>query len=403
MKNLYAKPIPHQMMAQPNGFCTRLYEVLVSWPHLEVKVIQIIPLGDDDIVVAENGAVLEIGITKRAYLAIFKEAHTFHHTELDRHLENLPGYLHGCSVEKLREIYVLTIGYMLTTNENYTLLRVHELVTFLLFERLSNGGDFLLQELDIATSLVSSRLKRINKSPSLFLWIKYLLVQLVYQDLENTTVVFKRAITRILKASQLHYANYYAGGLLRTLIRWNGVFLSLHSGPARAINLYIFTELTHACRTTLTDVSLWSTLEVYLLQELGAECDWEYIRTDYNRAVAKLRALQKGAPLQYMDTENRPLHTPRKEEALAFIGDQVSWLLQVTCVAATPYVALLRPLAVLGVLDSSPAYKDVVSTLGKMTATAPPEDQQHDSALFKEQQGFFLALLALQKALSSYL
>lgn len=390
-------------MGQARPFCSRLFAVLLSSPHLEVKVVEVIPFADEDVVVAENGNILEIGVTKRAYLAIFKEAHSFHRQELDQHASNIPAYLSSCSTERLREIYVCTIGYMLTTNENYTMVRVHELATFLLSERLADGGAFLLQELDVISSLVSSRLKRINKSPSLFLWLKYLLVQLVYADLGSTTELFKKVVARVLRASQLHYANYYASGLLRTLIRWNGVFLELHGGPAREINEHIFTELTVACRATLTDVSLWSTLEIYLLQQLGVEPDMEYITTDYNRAVEHLMELQNG-PLTRMSLPKKGPQTPdASEKTLSFISSQVSWLLRVRCVAATPYVALLRPLVVLGVLHGSPAHHKFLATLGQMKAqSAPAAEQGPLSAVGSEKQAFFHALSAADKVLSSY-
>lgn len=201
----------------------KLYEIITK--DGQTKVILMIDSNDDAIVAFET----DIGLSKLVYLRMFKQVWTQWH-EWDKE-----------TMENTWELYYMTIGYFVTTNENHTLLLLHEkLVNLLIIE----DPQFINKEINLISTLLCSRLKRINKSSSLW----FLLQKLIQQENDFNMELI---VERVFLSCQHHFANYYANNFLKFLIR---------DGYGDIIG----GKLLLACKSNLRDVSLWSTLEVWL-------------------------------------------------------------------------------------------------------------------------------------------
>ena len=64
----------------------------------------------------------------------------------------------------LRELYLMTLGYLITANDHHSIMNLHELIVQIL-------GNFEA-DIEIISCFLTSRLKRINKSSLLWHWMK---------------------------------------------------------------------------------------------------------------------------------------------------------------------------------------------------------------------------------------
>ncbi|CUM67178.1 uncharacterized protein PRCAT00004871001 [Priceomyces carsonii] len=262
---------------------------------------------------------LEIGLTKKTYLSIFKEAHTHWH---ELNTLDIKDYLERASEKEVWELYLMTLGYLISTNENHTIFNIHELVVMKLYYR--KGRSFLLDEFNIMTSFASSRLKKINKSSSLWFWIKKLTLLLVFSQSgtdEESVTLYRKLIDRTLKSASLHFANYYAFNFFRWLHQLNCVL------GYKSINQYMLEELLLKCHQSLKDVSVWDTLLVVLL---GEPKDFRFAVEEYNY-IAHAYSLNE---IQYEEVKMK-----NNEE---LILRELSWLLNVKCPYETPYISLIN-------------------------------------------------------------
>lgn len=332
--------------------CRQLYNILTEMPSVTSKIIQLIPTTEASetfTTFRTDENILDIGLTKKTYLSIFKEAHFFWHNSLVPYAPNFEEY--WCNDrEKLINTYYMTLGYLLTTNENHTILRLHELTFWQIWRTSPNSRQFLLFEFEVLTVLISSRLKRINKSPSLWLMIKKIAIVLIFHEIVTANVkdiveLYQLLVNRILKSCELHFANYYASGFLKWCIRFNFIlYKNTDSTEIRSLmsemNAMILSSLVLLCRQKLSDVSLWTTLEVYL-RECNSKLDpSEHTIDEYNMVIDELTILS--------NVELTKISTLREKTMPAFDVDefqlqQISWLLKANCSFLTPYMALISP------------------------------------------------------------
>lgn len=310
------------MQTEKLPLCQRVYDILTlqhTW-----KIIEVVPaLGGEQAVTGietyEDGQTLVVGMTKKTYLAIFVEAHHFWHAEISP--RRRIGYLESLDPEKLWEVYLVTVGYLLTTNENHTIVELHYEVLMLLVQIKDGNGNkqngnqgVLVAEFEFISGLINSRLKRINKSSSLWFLMKKLTIMFIQQDPKLYDLLVERAF----KSLELHFANYYAANFIKWLIRYN-----ILTGKD---NSSIRHHLQAHCRAKLTDVSIWTTLEVYLTASLGLE-------PDILQYTAEESAVRNPV------TSSTGIQDQQK-----FVEEQIQWLLAAECSVITPYRCLITPL-----------------------------------------------------------
>lgn len=264
----------------------RLYDAIHTL-QCPLKVISIIP-GEQQfsVVTDDDQRTLEIGVLMDTYLALFKQCHDLQHAELE-----------------LWDEYILTVGYLFTTNENHTMILRHwEAVQRLVAER---GPQFLDTELDVVSTLIASRLSRINKSSSLWLLIRKLVAQ---KGLPLT----ESLMARVMASLRHHFANYYAANF----VRWYVAVLLDQGQDITSILEAVVAE----CRANLRDVSLWSLLGFILAPEVEG-----YV-SEYERFGGSKRGL---------------FNTKRHQMEMQQVAvDQIQWLLLVKCPYENPFVVL---------------------------------------------------------------
>ena len=242
-----------------------------------------------------DGAVTAIGIPKSVYLRVFKAAHTQWHAD---------------AAGPPQEVYRLTLAYLLTTHENHTMMRLHRDAVLHLA---ATNPSVLHDEFKFVVALVTSRLRKLNKSPMLWHWLRQLSVAIGV--FEPGLPHLARLLEAVLALCEVHFANYYAADFGRWCVR----VLRATNAP-----LQQFTDnLVAQCRRHLTDVSVWSLLQVVVNpgpHELAATA-W---------AVASYNSLGGAiAP---------PAHIALQPDLARL---QMHWLIKVKCVVATPYRCML--------------------------------------------------------------
>lgn len=224
------------------SLATQLWTTITSDFH-ECKTISIIP-GDDQFITAADATTgtLEIGLSKDVYLKLFQECHHQQHVELTPWDE-----------------YIMTVGYLVTTNENYTILNRHVAAVDKI---ISERPQFLQQEIDFISTLLASRLKRINKSPTLWHLFRRLVVK---QRLPLSQTLMLR-----VKASLCnHFANYYATNFLRWYV---SVLLDQGEDIEGVVDMVV-----QLAKANIGDVSLWLLIGFILVPEP------DYYIQDYKR------------------------------------------------------------------------------------------------------------------------
>lgn len=350
--------------------CRRLNDIIIEMPNITSKIIQLIPAtesaSDPFTTFRTDENTLDIGLTKKTYLSIFKEAHIFWHNNLVPYAPNFEEYWHN-DREKLINTYYMTLGYLLTTNENHTIIKLHELTFWKIWKTSPNSRQFLLSEFEILTVLISSRLKRINKSSSLWLMVKKISIALIFHEIMNAEVpgtieLYQVLVNRILKSCEIHFANYYASGFLKWCIRFNFIlYKNTDSTPIRRymaeMNAMILNGLVLLCHQKLTDVSLWTTLEVYLRESSRKLSSSEHTIDEYNLVIDQLTTLGKADLTKINALSEKVMPEFDVED---FQVQQINWLLKANCSALSPYVALITPLPVLS-LETSLQLQTMIS------------------------------------------
>ena len=108
-----------------------LYEAITSSCRSQ-KIIQIvqIPQNENRIATYDDKAndTLEIGISKPTYLAMFKQSHDYWY----RYMESSQCTLDKLEITILRELYLMTLGYLITANDHHSIMNLHELIVQIL-------------------------------------------------------------------------------------------------------------------------------------------------------------------------------------------------------------------------------------------------------------------------------
>lgn len=333
--------------------CHQLYKTIVETPYVKLKIVQLIPPTEDisDLfsTFQTDNDTIDIGLTKKTYLSIFKETHTFWHSNLVPFAPDFEEYWLDDD-EKLKNAYYMTIGYLITTNENHTIIRLHELLWWQIWKKSSDRKQLLVSQFEILTVFISSRLKRINKSSSLWLMVKKIAIALILNDMVSSkekcpVEMYRLLIHRVIMSCKVHFANYYASNFLKWCIRFNSIVSKIHEdsevrSAMASMNCFILENLVAICRENLSDVSLWTTLEVYL-RECNKHPDVsEYTIGEYNAIIDQLSTL---SGVEFHKITVMTIKTTPEFDSENFLLNQITWLLKANCTVLTPYIAILNP------------------------------------------------------------
>ena len=272
-----------------------------------IKIIGIVPQsGEEDFIIHEEGDTLEIGLTKQIYFRIFKESHEVFHTHHEDRLR-----IDSLSHSNMEELYYMTLGYLITTNEHSTIIALHEE----LVERLGNHE----YDLEIVSCFLTCRMKRINKSSMLWHFVKKLTMIRLSKDSDVS-----QFLCRALVSCELHFANYYGNNYLQWLI----VLCK-----SKEVELNEFQNmLIDLCRKHLLDSSLWGTLKMAFNPD---KVLIEYVTLVYYNSLTGESLLKKFPRVDYNDT----------------VVTLFEWLLRLYCQYKTPFLVLIESTNSLTILD----------------------------------------------------
>lgn len=292
------------------NLCYQTYDIL-TLHHRQEKILQVGPVESDGFLVVESdvesefgGSIVEIALNKRTYLAIFKQAHDYWHDCRSQFKS-----IETQSTDKLWDLYKVTVSYLLTTNDHHYIVGIHENILTELYNR---GEPILDTELEIISTLISSKMRKVNKNSLLWHLMKKL-----------TTIngtVDEITIYRIFKSCQYHPCNYYASEFLIWLVRVRRLL--------GQDNELIEQLLVKSCRSDLLDVSLWITLKQYL------QINNEVVISDYNVMVDDVNSKFKSHISHLVAKQHLEDHSH-------LISTQLNWLFTIKCQNETPYILLV--------------------------------------------------------------
>lgn len=265
-------------------FARQLYQKVCLQSHLTVLEVSPDP-GAPDVLVVEN----EIIVAKKNLYKHFALAHTSLQQRLLRTETD--------AVSDPEDDYYALLLYLLTTNENHTVLRLHETDFWRVYY--SRSGEhqrqWLRNEFRFILGVLNSRSSRINKSSSLWFWMKKLSIMCIFSKLSTANgddQVFAdldMLVECITSSSKLHFANYYCHGFIKWTVSVS-LRVSIVSGSidARILNLYNLVK--QLAMSHLRDVSLWTTLRV-LLRLLSGHRETQlhqFVCEEYNMLLQQL-------------------------------------------------------------------------------------------------------------------
>ncbi|PIS54184.1 hypothetical protein CJI97_003884 [Candidozyma auris] len=278
------------------------------------SVLQLLPSVPDGEILyheTEENDVLDIAMSKKTYMLIFTEAHTFFGAK---------GYkfkLETFTEPELEKLYMATNGILLTTNDHFTVWRTHRDVVLEMLRRGDKGA--IERDFTYTMFLATSKLKRINKSSVLFTWIRKLFVAL-----SNDKNVAKLLIFRLLRSMEVHFANYYAGFTTQWLVQ------VLQAKADEEILLFLGKNLREKCRTHLGDVTLWGCYSMWLNASKLDHFALQQFKED------ERFWRNEGIKVEELDIDSSGSRKP----VIVDVDADLDWLLKVQCPRYTPFECL---------------------------------------------------------------
>ncbi|CDR39651.1 CYFA0S03e05754g1_1 [Cyberlindnera fabianii] len=267
---------------------------------------------------------LEIVMFKSTFKEIFNECHP----KLDKFLQE------GQVVrdeQHLAELYLVTIGMMLTTNENHSVISIHDDIVMKMLscsphknfctDIILEPSSFLLRELFLLQTLLNSNIAKINKSSSLWCLLRKLFI---YVDSTRSfnKIPSKFFLYTPLASAKMHPSNYYA---------WNFLTFTINVSKLKATcNFFIecTKDVEKFCKQNLTDSSAWSCYTNIIEMNPAAlrmTCE------EYNK-------YSSGEKLEFVH-QRVAVGMPSPREKLM---DMSKWLWDSKCVSDIPYHAFGR-------------------------------------------------------------
>lgn len=333
-----------------------IYDAVVS-TKCRYSTLQFVSGGDGVQIYEDDTVTCEIGFSKKTWLAIFTEGHQY----FELHPFGLQE-VSSMSNDELDSFYMATNCLLITTNEYSTIWRLHEQAVGEIYRR-SHGNNaektsknlnitILSREFTFCLGLCTSRLDRVNKSSSLWMWIRKLSAALIFQ-FESFSVL--DVAEHVLRSMDLHFANYCASYTLLWLMDVGAELGVVKTSEEEQIAQL----LRERCRGSLNDVSLWRLLGAVL-----GGIHSQYSLHHYNQVCTHMSTVLGQLMQALPQREVIPLHQKRISGQLFPDGiDDLQWLLVVECTVDTPYQCVLR-----SVKDTDRALQLIHATLDLIVA-----------------------------------
>lgn len=226
--------------------CKELYDTLTQNSNEKPFKLTFAPnqLGiDTDYFISEESRSFEVVYFKGTLLRVFKEAHDF----LDK---SIPISKYPLNID----LFYCTIGFLLTTPENKTILNVHlELILKFIKDKAVDIEEFLQGNGRLSQRLLTSSNNRLNKSSSL--WFFYKILYILNKNATSGCLHFNFIDTIINSGSQ-HTSNYYCWNASR----W---FFDVSSIEKKK---KLLSEVKTFCFANIGDCSAWSALTYMFCQ-----------------------------------------------------------------------------------------------------------------------------------------
>jgi hypothetical protein len=279
--------------------------------------------------------VLEIMIFKRTIGQMVQECHPILESYLASS-QKFPYVLHDEEVDELDDpktlvlLYYMTVGMMVTTHENHTVIRIHDEIVMKILENpaavfsdlLLDPTRFIYGELNYLQSILNSNNSKLNKSSSLWTLFKKLFIycndhRIIMEGMADTFFA-----DTALRAAELHFSNYYAWNCLRFFCD----VCKLQKNSERY--KVMIDKIEQFAYTHHTDSSAWSCLtDCICLNKKGLELTC----FEYNRHARNSKLLIQSMNLLI-------LYPNGKNELLSLS----KWLWENNVVSEIPYLAFRR-------------------------------------------------------------
>lgn len=254
-------------LVEPPSLSKKFYTVLTSDPDNQDFRLSFVPdqLDTDNktplVIKTKNEGTysIEVACFQTASLLLFREAHTY----LNKRLLPSRGPHRSYSLED----YYVTVALLVTTAEHKTVINIHEDAVLGIVDANYNEDtkSFLLNEFVLIKRLLTSSRNSINKSSSLWWWLRKLFVILVSRGYATTKQLTATIISAITRSGTLHFANYYCWNTAK----WFFDVLELQREPeAQSARDELIESIKRFCFSHLSDCSSWSTMAYIFSQQL---------------------------------------------------------------------------------------------------------------------------------------
>lgn len=317
-------------------------KLLVNIKHLylnivtkkKIIIIQIIENEEiDQFHLHEKSNFFELGIKEDFFLKIIEEVHLFWKKFILERNKKFSRY-------EIFNIYLMTIGFLISTNDNHSNNQIHENVTFELYNKI--GEKFLLKEFKFILTLLGSKLNSINKSSTLWFWMKKISIILIFDKIIKGKIVLnevERLLESLMLSFQFHYANYYAGGFLRWFIDMTqyliiNIKVSNNFKFLCDFKKILLERLNKLCKKKTSDITIWSLLSYMLKSKLKENID--YVLIEYNRLAKNINFLLTENKIKIMEIMNenklsKNIKSDFTQDLIESINENIIWLVSIDC------------------------------------------------------------------------
>ncbi|GMG39225.1 unnamed protein product [Ambrosiozyma monospora] len=230
-----------------------------------------------------NTNTLDILISKKQLVKILVECHKVIEDYISSANDLQPSSRSSINTDP-STLYRATLGILLITPEDHRAVELNEsmLSTILSNDLISERQHTLDCHFEILSGYLTSTIAKTNKSSSLWLYFKKIVVKLLnnlssaHEQSFNTAKdeLFVNCIEIILHSIKSHPRNYYAGSTLRFIVA-----ILRHFGQFELLRIYYTKILTYLKKDGLKDYSIWLAL-LQLCVNIDSE---EYFIDEYHR------------------------------------------------------------------------------------------------------------------------
>jgi len=163
-------------------------------------------------------------------------------------------YLYQVPNPSKDDLYFATLGILLVSAEDHTALNLN-------WEILQNSPEKMHSTFKVITLYLTCSISKTNKSASLWLYYRKLLIRFISEDPKCQKNLIKQILDVIILSIKIHKRSYYAGYTLRFMIAL------LRMTNNNDLIQYYLNKIFHYVRTDgLNDMSMWQIWAQLLLE-----------------------------------------------------------------------------------------------------------------------------------------